>query len=210
MEQPTADSAETRRLLQEVRAGQPGATDRLLERHRPYLLRVVEVRFDPRLRARVDPSDVVQEAQVEAVRRLDGYLRQPPMPFKLWLRQLAFDRLVMLRRQHVEAERLSVEREADPAGGPAQDMAAGLAATISSPSEQVVRAELARRVRQALDQLPEGDREVILMQQFEGLTAAEVAAVLGITPAAARKRYGRALLRLRQLLVGRGLEGPTP
>lgn|SRR5262249_15169212 len=97
------DSAETQRLLAQIRSGAANAVDRLLERHRPYLLRLVQVRLDPRIRARVDPSDVVQEAQIEAVRRLDDYLERPSLPFRLWLRHIAQDRLLMLRRRHVEA-----------------------------------------------------------------------------------------------------------
>src|SRR5262245_32028544 len=108
MSGPALDSVETQNLLQRVRAGETAATDLLLERHRPYLRRLVELRLDPKMRGRVDPSDVVQEAQLEALRRLDGYLKQPPMPFRLWLRQLAYDRLLMLRRRHVTAARRSV------------------------------------------------------------------------------------------------------
>jgi RNA polymerase sigma-70 factor (ECF subfamily) len=61
----------------------------------------VELRLDPQLRSRVDPSDVVQEAQMEAARRLPGYLESPPLPFRLWLRQIAQDRLLNLHRRHV-------------------------------------------------------------------------------------------------------------
>src|SRR5205823_2274537 len=106
-----ADSSATRRLLDQVRDGEPGAVDRLLTRHRRYLRQVVALRIDPQLRARVDPSDVVQEAQMEAVRRLDGYLARPALPFRLWLRQLTYDRLLMLRRRHVGAARRTVTRD---------------------------------------------------------------------------------------------------
>src|SRR5262249_14301950 len=97
------NSAEIERLLGQVRAGDPEASARLLDCHRAYLRRLVEVRLDPRIQARVDPSDVVQEAQIEALRRLDGYVRDRPMPFRLWLRQIAHDRLLMLRRHHLGA-----------------------------------------------------------------------------------------------------------
>src|SRR5712692_1400249 len=105
MDALAADSSETQRLLQQVRAGDADAANRLLERHRVYLRRLIEVRLDPKLRARVDPSDVVQEAQLEASRRLEDYLKQPALPFRLWLRQIAYDRLLMLRRHHVEIGR---------------------------------------------------------------------------------------------------------
>src|SRR5262249_62071958 len=94
------EPATTRRLLSQARAGDPAARDELFARHRAYLQRLVELRLDGRLRARLDPSDVVQEAQLEANRRLDGYLGQPALPFRLWLRRITYDRLVTLPRHH--------------------------------------------------------------------------------------------------------------
>src|SRR5262245_11263712 len=109
MDQP--DSAETARLLAQARAGHADAVAGLLDRHRPYLHRVIDLRLDARVRGRVDPSDVVQETQLEATRRLDEYLTRQPMPFRLWLRKLACDNLVEARRRHLGAARRSVERE---------------------------------------------------------------------------------------------------
>jgi DNA-directed RNA polymerase specialized sigma24 family protein len=114
MTQLGLDSSETGRLLDQARNGMPGGIDQLLTHHRPYLRQVVSLRLDPQLRARIDPSDVVQETQMEAVRRLDGYLQEPQMPFRLWLRQLAYDRLVMVRRKHAGAAQRSVERRPCP------------------------------------------------------------------------------------------------
>src|SRR5262249_32784208 len=94
----TPDSAETRALLEAVRAGDAEALGKLLDRPRPALRDFVEVHLDPRIRARVDPSDVVQETQVELVRRLDDFLAKRPMPFRLWVRKKAHERLLNLRR----------------------------------------------------------------------------------------------------------------
>src|SRR2546428_6352964 len=109
MDALAADSSETQRLLEQARAGDPQAANRLLDRHRAYLRRLIEVRLDPKLRARVDPSDVVQETHLEASRRLEDYLQQPALPFRLWLRQIAYDRLLMLRRHHVGAARRTID-----------------------------------------------------------------------------------------------------
>jgi RNA polymerase sigma-70 factor (ECF subfamily) len=208
--QPDADSSETRRLLEQARAGDAGAVDQLLARHRPYLRQLVGLRLDPQLRARVDPSDVVQEAHVEAVRRLAGYLRQPELPFRLWLRQITYDRLLMVRRRHVGAARRSALRDLALPEESSLALAGQLLARGSTPSERLTRDELGRRVRQAVAQLAEADREIVLWRNFEGLSNQEVARLLEIQPVAASQRYGRALLRLRTILLQSGLSEAQP
>ena len=194
------DSEETRRELGEARAGDPQALGRLLARHRPYLLRFVELHLDPRLRARLDPADVVQDAQMQAVRRLPRYLEQPRLPFRLWLRQLAQDRLLNLRRDHADAARRAVGREVELPDGSAAEFARQFLAPGPTPSQHLSRQELARWVREAMSRLPAPDREVLLLRHFEGLSNPEVAALLGLSPGAVSKRYGRAVLRLHQIL----------
>jgi RNA polymerase sigma-70 factor (ECF subfamily) len=208
MEPLALDSGETQRLLREARNGDLGARDQLLDRHREYLRRFVEVRLDPKIRARVDPSDVVQDTQMEALRRLERYLEKPPMPFRLWLRQLAYDRLLMVRRHHVTAARRAVRREVTLTDQSSLQLAGEVLASESTPSQQLVRHELVRRVRQAVALLPEGDREVLIMRNLEGLSNREVSQVLAIDPATASRRYGRAVLRLREILLHSGLMEP--
>ena len=111
MDELQADSADTQQLLEQARTGDARAFKQLFSRYRAYLRQAVELRMDARLRARLDASDVVQETQMEAFRRLADYLERRPMPFRLWLRKTAHERLLMLRRQHVEASRRSVLRE---------------------------------------------------------------------------------------------------
>ena len=205
MDQVTPGSAETQRLLQQVRTGDRQAVEQLLAQHRAYLRQFVELRLDPKLRSRADPSDVVQEAQIEALRRLDAYLEQEPMPFRLWLRQLAHDRLLMMHRRHIKAARRAVGQEVALPERSSLLFAQQLLASGSTPSQKLDRQELARRVREAVAQLPEADREVLLMRTFEGLSFEEVGYLLGIDAAAARKRHGRALLRLHENLSGGGL-----
>jgi RNA polymerase sigma-70 factor (ECF subfamily) len=202
---PQADSEETRRLLGAVRGGDLEALGHLLARHLPYLERFVEMRLDPRLRTRLDPSDVVQETQLEAVRRLPRLLEQPAMPFRLWLRQLAQDRMLNLRRDHADTARRSVEREVALPEGSAVELACQLLASGSTPSQHLSRQELALRVREAMAHLTEADREVLLLRHFEGLSNPEVAALLGLSPGAVSKRYGRAVLRLHGVLFPDGM-----
>jgi RNA polymerase sigma-70 factor (ECF subfamily) len=198
-------------LVRSAAAGDDSARGALLQRHRRRLRRMVALRMDRRLAARVDPSDVVQEALAEAARRLDGYLREQPLPFYPWLRQLAWERLVAEHRRHIQAGRRSVRREelAGPAlpDASALELAERLAPAASTPSAAVQREELRLRVRQALEQLPERDREILVLRHLEQLTAREAAAVLGLTEAAVKSRALRAVRRLRELLGPEGKEG---
>ncbi len=210
MGEVTPDSDETDRLLQQARAGDRRAFEQLFALYRPYVRQVIALRLDSRLRGRVDPSDVVQETQMEAFRRLGDFLRRQLMPFRVWLRKTAFECLLKLREQHVDAAKRSRRREVPLPEGSSLLLAQQLLRAGSTPSQQLSRREMARQVNQALAQLPEADREVLLMRNYEGLSYEEVSATLEIAPAAARKRYGRALLRLQKLLTERGLLESPP
>jgi len=205
MDSLPADSADTQQLLQRVRAGEQKARDRLFAKHRPFLRRFVALRSDPRLRARFDPSDLVQETQLEALRRLEGYLAEPTLSFRLWLRQLAYDRLLHLRRDHFKAQRRSVRREVQLPEDSSVQLARQLLSATPGPSAQLLNKEFARRVREAVHELPEADQEMVLLRNFEGLSNQEAAQLLNIKPATASQRYGRALIRLREILLDRGL-----
>jgi RNA polymerase sigma-70 factor (ECF subfamily) len=202
------DSAETQRMLEQAQAGDVEARDQLLARHRPFLYRVVELRLDPRLRARVDASDIVQEVQLDAFRRLPDYLERRPMPFRLWLRKTANERLLKIQRRHLEAGRRAVGREVPLPAESSLVLGRQLLASGSTPSQHFDRSEVARRVRQAVAQLSETDREVLVMRNFEGLSNPEIGYLLGLDADTVSKRHGRALLRLRKLLLEGGLEEP--
>jgi RNA polymerase sigma-70 factor (ECF subfamily) len=205
MDEPTPDSTETRNLLAQARAGDKGAFDQLFARHQPRLRQFIEWRLDPKLRTRLDPSDVVQETQLEAFRRLPDFLERQPMPFHVWLRKTAYERLLKVRRHHVEAGRRSLTRELPLPQGSSVLLAQQLLASGSTPSERLARREVVQGVRQAVAQLGAIDREILLMRNFEGLSNLEAAQILGIDPATASQRFGRALLRLRKLLIDSGL-----
>ena len=165
---------------------------------------MIELRLDRRLRRRIDASDVVQEALLDADRELDAYLLRPEIPFYPWLRRFAWDRLLKLRRFHVAAGRRSVEREGS-AGLPLPDesvrnLVDRLAGSGTSPSRHVIREELRVSVRRALDAMAAPDREVLVLRYLEQMAFDEVAAVLGIGVGAVKMRHLRALTRLRGLL----------
>jgi RNA polymerase sigma-70 factor (ECF subfamily) len=201
----TRPETDTERLLDAAARGDDQARGRLLDRHRDRLRRMVAVRLDRRLAARLDPSDVVQETLAEADRRLDAYLRDRPVPFYPWLRQIAANRLADARRFHLRTGRRSVGRE-EPAGLSAEsvlELAERLLAG-DAPSAGLRREEQRALVRAALERLGECDREVLVLRYLEQLSSAEVAAVLGVTEGAVRVRVMRALRRLRDNLKGMG------
>lgn len=189
-------------------AGQdPQAADVLLAEHREPLRRAVAVRLDPALARRVDASDVVQDVLIEAHRRLKEYLKNPAMPFALWLRQLAKDRVIDAHRFHRQAQRRSLDREQtthSPAWSDASSVQflAELLDPEKTPGSQAVQHELENKLHDALHTLDETDREIILLRHQEQLGNQEAAAQLGLSEAAASMRYLRALRRLRAALLG--------
>src|SRR5690349_19805955 len=207
----TTPEPDTEELLDRVAHGDGGARQRLLARHRARLRRMIALRLDRRLAARVDPSDVVQEALADAARKLSAYVRDRPLPFYPWLRRLAWERLIKLHRRHITADRRSVTREDDWAlpDESAAELASRLVSPGSSPSRRAVRAEVQGRVRAVLEQLGERDREVLVLRYLEQLSTREVAEVLGITEGAVKVRHFRALERLRAVL-GDALQGSEP
>jgi RNA polymerase sigma-70 factor (ECF subfamily) len=210
MAEITPDSVETQGLLREAAAGDRRAFDQLLARHRKSLCKFVELRMDPKMRTRVDASDVVQETQLEAFRRLPDFLKRQPMPFHVWLRKTAYERLLMARRQHVGADQRSVGREVPLPDRSSLLLAARLVPKGSTPSQRLGRRELALRVHQILQRLAASDREILLMRNIEERSYQEIACILDLDLTAARKRYGRALFRLHELLVDDGLTGSQP
>ena len=209
----TVHDAQTDELLQRAGAGDAQALEELLDRHRGRLLQMVAVRMDRRLASRIDASDVVQEALAEGARRLLEYLDHRPGPFFLWLRTLAWQRLVDLSRRHLYAQRRGVVREVGW-GPPLPEESAAqlvdrLVSSRTSPSGQAQRRELRDRVRAALGRLKPSEREVLVLRHLEQLSTREVAAVMGVAERTVRHRQRRALESLGTLLgEGRESEGP--
>jgi len=205
------DAGETQVLLKRAEASDAGAVERLWERHREPLRRMIGLRLDADLARRVDASDVVQDVLLKANQRLSDYLRNPAMPFHLWLRQIAFDQVIDQHRRHRVAGKRTLDRErslAGPSGAfhdrSSIDLAVQLRDPAMTPAASALRAELSRRFQAAIARLEEDDREVVLLRHFEQLSNGEAARALGLSEAAAGMRHLRALRRLRALL------GETP
>jgi RNA polymerase sigma-70 factor (ECF subfamily) len=177
-----------------------------LSAHRGRLRRMIALRLDHRLRGRIDPSDVIQEAFLEATERRPEYVRQTePMPPFLWLRFLTLQRLQLIHRRQLGTQSRDASREVSigDAAFPAATSAAlaeQLLGHDTRASEAAIRAEEKRQLEDALDRMDPIDREVLVLRHFEQLSNVECARVMGLNESAATKRYLRALRRLKDRL----------
>ncbi|MCA9122838.1 MAG: sigma-70 family RNA polymerase sigma factor [Planctomycetaceae bacterium] len=207
---PTNDKTE--QLLLGVKAGNDDAVNQLIERHRGAVLRMVQMRLDQKIRRRVDVSDVVQDVMIDVTRRLHDYIANPAMPFHLWLRHIAKDRIIDAHRRHRGSQKRSVDREHGLAVPGAEDhstmdLAAHLCDGELTPAAAATQREMAKRVEAAITELGEQDGEIIIMRHYEQLSNQEVALALGLSEPAASMRYLRAVRRLREMLTGSEGEG---
>lgn len=169
---------------------------------------MIDLRMDPMVKRRVDASDIVQEVFIEANRRLKAYLDHPAMPFHLWIRQMAKDRLIDAHRRHRLSARRNIDREqplcvaANSGDASALDLAAQLSDQQWTPAAAAAWNELQRRFEAACAELDPVDQEIVLMRHFERLSNSEAAQALDLSPPAASMRYMRAMRRLRQYLGG--------
>lgn len=173
--------------------------------HRPRLKQMLHFRMDPRLRTRTDLSDILQEAYIDAYRRLSHFENKPGMSFYVWLRQVTMQRLIDLHRRHLLADKRDVRNEVRIGDNehPATSavMARRMVDQMVTPSQILIRQEMAEQLEATLEKLDDIDREVLALRHFEDLRNGEVAEVLGISEAAASNRYVRALSRLQKDLA---------
>jgi RNA polymerase sigma-70 factor (ECF subfamily) len=199
---------ESAQRLEAAARGDHAAWGAVLAQHRERLRRMVALRMDRRLQGRVDPSDVIQDAYLEAARRLPEYIRESaPMPLFLWLRFLTAQALQALHRRHLGVQGRDAGREISIDGGriphaTSAALAAQLLGHDTRASEVAIRAERKLRLEEALNSMDPIDREVLALRHFEQLTNGECARVLKLSESGATKRYVRALRRLKETLTG--------
>lgn len=199
------ENDKTQELLAHAKNGDHSAINQLMDRHRNSLRHLVRMRLDHKIQRRLDVSDVVQDILVEANRRLQKYLEDPVMPFHLWLRQIARDRIIDAHRRHRVSARRSIDRE-QPIAAPRgyDESSIRLAAIIGdnqlTPAAAALQKEIAGRIELAITRLDEKDSEIIIMRHYEMLTNQEIALALELTEPAASMRYLRAVRRLKSNL----------
>ncbi|MEX2187377.1 MAG: sigma-70 family RNA polymerase sigma factor [Pirellulales bacterium] len=201
----TSDLNDSDLMLSRAIAGDDRARDTLFAKYRDRLKRMVRLRLHPQLHRRVDESDIIQEAFLEASRRLGEYESGVPCSFFLWLRQITSHKLVDVHRRHLGAARRDLRRELQLHGGllptaTSASLAVQLLAGLTSPSGAAVKAEARQLIHDALQSLDPIDREVLALRHFEQLSNGEAARILEISESACSNRYVRALGRLRQIV----------
>jgi RNA polymerase sigma-70 factor (ECF subfamily) len=194
-----------------ARQGDEAAFHELLERCRPRLARMVSTRIDPRLSARVDPSDVVQDTLTQAALCRHQFQGVQPASFYAWLRGIAFNRLIDLQRHHIGAQRRSVLKEVSWRALRLNDhssvaLAKVLANPDSGPQRRIERHEMVARLQAALRKLSTVDRELLVMRHLEQMSTEEIATVLRMSRTNVSTRHLRALQRLQKVLAGPNLE----
>ena len=194
-------------LLKQAIDGDDAAVNQLLDRHRNSLRQLIRMRLDQKIQKRIDVSDVFQDVLVEANRRLTRYLNDPIMPFHLWLRQIARDRIIDAHRRHRVSAKRSVDREQQMVAPRGYDQSSiHLASLLGdqqlTPAAAALQKEMARKVEAAISELDPKDCEIVVMRHYEHLTNQEIGQALGLTEPAASMRYLRAIRRLKAILQG--------
>lgn len=168
----------------------------------PRLHVAVRMRFPDNLAGRIDPSDVIQEAFAEAAQRYAEYCSERRLPPYIWMHLLTLQRLQIIERRHLQAQKRSVSREAEL---PQLEVSSATLAELlvdsnTTPGHSAIKHELIEKVRAALESMSPQDREILVLRHFEQLNHKESAQAIGIEPAAARQRYRRALERLSEVV----------
>ncbi|MDB5389545.1 MAG: polymerase subunit sigma [Planctomycetaceae bacterium] len=192
-------------LLDRLGRGETEVMGELFVHFQERLWRMVDLRLDRRLGGRVSASDVVQETYIDAQKRVQHFLAKPDMPFFVWLRLVASQRLIDVHRQHLGAQMRDAGQEVSLVGAgqfaaTSICLVARLAGDDTSPSRAAIRGEVAEQIEAILNSMEPIDREVLALRHFEELSNQEVAEILGIDKGAASKRYIRALDRLKDVL----------
>jgi RNA polymerase sigma-70 factor (ECF subfamily) len=192
-------------LIRRAAGGDDQSLSQLFGLHHDRLLKTIRLRMDRRLRGRVDAEDVLQEAYLEAAKRLREYAADPPASFYLWLRGLAGTKLIDAMRHHLGVQKRDAGMEVTLYRRPLPEatsvsLAAQLLGRLTSPSLAAVRAEMQVKVQEVLNDMDPVDREVLVLRHFEHLTNTETAELLGVKKSAASKRYILAIKRLKEVL----------
>jgi RNA polymerase sigma-70 factor, ECF subfamily len=190
------EPAEVEKWILEAQKGNREALGRLLDVCRHYLLLVANQELTPTLRAKVAPSDIVQESLIEAVRHFPRFLGSTEEELLAWLRGILRNNMAEVHRSF-ETEKRQVSREIPLAELPLVEIPLDRA---ESPSGHAFAREQDEQLEQAMQRLPEHYRQVLILHTTKDLTFAQIAEKLSSTADAVRKLWGRAVAELGRLL----------
>lgn len=193
------------KLVNLILQGDEDALAELFGMFRDRLWRIVNFRLDRRLRGRVDPDDVLQEAYLNAAARLDRFVHDASRSCFVWLRLIVSQTLIDIQRRHLGAQKRDARKDVSIHGGwdaasTSACLAFHLMGTLTTPSTAAMRGELSEQLDTALASMSDLDREILAVRHFEELSNREAALVLNITEQAASIRYIRALGRLKDVM----------
>ena len=199
------DNVEHGELVNRILHGDRDALVELFAIYRPRLWRMVTFRLHPGLQGRIDADDVLQDAWLRAIERMDHFYEGGEVSSFLWFRSIVIQTLLDLHRFHLGAQKRSTARETSidggwAAGSTSSCLAFHLSDSARSPSSNAANSELTKQLDSVLLGMNEVDREVLALRHFEALSNSEVAKLLDLTEQAASVRYVRALGRLKQIL----------
>ena len=166
------------------------------------LKRMISLRSNAKLRARLDGSDIMQEIYIEAVGRLERYLENPRIPPRVWLRKLSRQVLARQHRHHFGTAKRSLNNESTLAPSPHVDvdsMSFGFVDSVLSPGSYAARAEIRGEVQRLLKELDPLEREILCLKKIEGLTLMEIAAEMDVSVSTVKRRLFRAIDHFRRL-----------
>jgi RNA polymerase sigma-70 factor (ECF subfamily) len=180
--------------------------DQEARRWRDYLSVLARAQLDPRLRAKIDLSGVVQQTVLEAYQKRAQFHAEHPAQELAWLRRILANNLADELRKLATGKRdLARERSLEAAlAESSARLEAWLAADQSSPSQQAERNEEGLRLAAALEALPEAQREALVLQHWHGWSLAQIAEHLGRSRVAVAGLIKRGLQQLRENLQQRG------
>ncbi|GAB5443860.1 MAG: sigma-70 family RNA polymerase sigma factor [Fuerstiella sp.] len=194
-----------RELINRVVQGDEDALAQLFSQHHDRLWRMVNFRMDPRLHGRVDADDVLQEAWLSVVQRIDHFLADASRSIFVWFRLITSQTLIDIHRRHMGTQKRNASMEFSINKGWSSEstsfsLSFHLLGHLTSPTQAALREELSQQLKAALSSMQEIDREVLALRHFEQLSNRETAQILGISDQAASDRYMRALGRLKGVL----------
>lgn len=191
-------------LIRRAREGDSHSLSGLIHGCRPYLRLLARVHRDERLTAKLDDSDLVQEVSTLAIRDFRTFRGTTEAEFAAWLRTITA-RVAAMSIRHFTMQRRDIQLERqlqNEIDNTSRMISAKFASRDVTPSEQTLQRERAVLLAEAIEQLPDHYREVVILRDFDGLSITQIAERMNRTPDAIRKLSARAMLQIRRSLKG--------